>query len=77
LAGVLPEVVPEITRFLEDAATLWVHALEIQLYPLCLRIPYLDGFVPIWRNSFKRLGNTGFLHEVRAVWFIVLVQGVV
>ena len=46
LSCVLPEVVSQITRLLEDTAASFVHAFEVQLDPLGLRISDLNGLVP-------------------------------
>ena len=76
LAGVLSEMVPQIAWLFEDTATIGVHALEVQLYPLCLRIPDLYGFVPIWGNALESLRDVLFFDKVWAIWFIVFVQRV-
>lgn len=47
LASVLPEVVSEIARLFEHAPALRIHALEVQLLSLGLRVLDLDGLVPV------------------------------
>lgn len=52
-AGMLAEVVPQITTLLEYTAALRVLALEVQLDPLSFRVLHPDGLVPLLRNTFK------------------------
>ena len=47
LASVLSEMVPQIAAFLEDTTAVRVHALEIELNSLCLRVSNLDRLVPV------------------------------
>ena len=47
LASMLSKMVSQVARLFEDAPTVRIHALEVQFYPLCLRISNLYGFVPI------------------------------
>jgi len=55
LACVLSEVISQVARFLKDARTAGISALEKQLNTLGLRIFYLDSFVPARRNSIEGL----------------------
>lgn len=56
LAGVLPEVVPKIARLLKDTAAASVHALEVELLSLRVRVLDLDCLVPICWDTFEVLG---------------------
>ena len=70
------EMVSEIAAFLEDTAAVGVHALEIQLNPLCLRVTNLDCLVPVGRNSFESLRNISLRYNIVTLWLVVFVQGI-
>lgn len=61
LASVLSEVVPEVAGLLKHRVAAGVHALEIELDALGLRVPDLDGLVPVGRHSFECLGVALFV----------------
>jgi hypothetical protein len=61
LAGVLPEVVSEIAWLFEHAPALRIHALEVQLLSLGLRVLDLDGLVPVRRNALEVLWRIFYL----------------
>ena len=61
LAGMLPEVVPQIARLLEHAPAVRVHALEEQLDSLSVRVSDLDSLMPVGRHSLESLGDAWVL----------------
>ena len=70
------KVVPQIAALFEHAPALRVHALEIQLDPLCLGVPHLDGLVPVRWNSFESLRDIRLLNKIMTGWLVVLIKGV-
>lgn len=51
----LSEVVSQVAAFLEDASTLRVLALEVELDALRLRVLHPDGLVPLPRDALEGL----------------------
>lgn len=47
LTGMLSKVVSQVAALLEHTPAVRVHALEIQLNSLCLRVSNLNRFVPV------------------------------
>ena len=76
LPGVFSEVVAQIAGLLEDAPAVWVHALEIQLNPLCLRVTNLDRFVPVRWDSFECLAHVSLFRQIWAIRVVIVVQRV-
>ena len=49
ITGVLPKVIPQVTRLLENAAATWEKAFEMELDSLGLWIALPNGFMPsLW-----------------------------
>lgn len=55
LTCMLSKMISEIAGLLEYRVAVWVHALEVQLYSLCVGVANLDCLMPFSRHSFKRL----------------------
>jgi hypothetical protein len=47
LTSMFSEMVPQVAAFFKHTTTLRVHALKIQLNPLCLGVSNLDSLVPV------------------------------
>ena len=71
LTGVLPEVVSQVARLFKHAPTTWVHALEEQLLSVGLRVPDLDGLVPLRWDTLEMLGDIVTL--VSCLWLLFIV----
>lgn len=52
-ACVLAEVIAQIAALLENAATLGVLALEVQLHALSLGVLHADSLMPLFGNALK------------------------
>lgn len=55
LPSMLPEVVPQVARLLEDTVAARVHTLKVQFDSLGVGVPNLDGLVPFLGNAFEGL----------------------
>jgi hypothetical protein len=61
LPRVLSEVVPQIAGLLEHRVAAGVHTFEVEFDALGLRVPDLDGLVPVGGHSFECLGVALFV----------------
>ena len=55
LPSVLPEVISQVTRLLENTPTSVIHALEVELDSLSVWVPNLDSLVPLRWNTVESL----------------------
>ena len=56
LPCVLSEVISQIAALLEHTFTPWVSAFEIKFDALCVQVLHLNGFMPLFRDSWESLG---------------------
>lgn len=63
LTCMLAEMVSQVARLLENRFTIGIHALEVQLDSLCLRISYLNGLMPFCWNALKSLRSAFFIRH--------------
>lgn len=54
-ASVLSEMISQIAGLLKYAITTWILAFKVKLHSRCLRIPYSDSLMPVFRHSLKSL----------------------
>lgn len=77
LTSVLPEMVSQVTAFLESARAPLELAFEEKPYSLILRVVNSDSLMPRFRNALKHLGVEfggwhHFFNATVAITFIVL-----